>query len=751
MEEETKRKKSIFETPLLSTKVKSADAKLFPEGLLGYFVGPTLALIANSVMSNYFNMYMSNVLGVNNWAKDFFTWLPVLSVIMVIAGNIVIGRLMDHSRTKAGKARPLLLLAIPLSVLALLVIYVFMPSPADLPEKQTLVLVLLAIGYNLWFAIAYPFYYTSHAALVNLSTRNSKMRSLLATIANATALAAVGACTMILPFFLNYLFVYQTSPEIVGQVDGALAVFKTDYVKALGGNYTDMLGNPATFYLNIGGVNTEIGKNPELYAMFDTNYFTLPFATFMALKAAGTIPAEALEYYTDGNHAALYDQVASYNAWKVFVIALMVLVAIGALLEYYFTRERITEESFKTGIVEKKKSTPLLKQAKICFKDKCWIIMILFFVLYQFGGMLKNVSQLYYCQAMFPNANGVYTTVEGGIWSGQLAIYGAIPTALGMVIAWPLSNKIGKGPAILFGAILATVGGAIGFIAPDNFICVTASFMIKALGSTPAMYLSLALLADILDHQEAQHKVRTDGLTMTIYGAIMAGMTGLATGVMNAVITATGYDAVNGVISTPQLRTAMPWVFIGGETLCYILIAVMFIFMRSEKFSKFDQKAIALDQKADAEARGEEYVSPAEKMRLEEEQFAAEAEKARIEALKAKCEKKGLNFEEEEKKFEDARAAKEAAAAQKKAAAEAKKAEKERLAKEKFDALPEEQKAAIEAKKAEKAKKQAERDAKNLVEFNKLRVAAGRPELVLGDDGEFTLAPAPAPAEPAAE
>ncbi len=681
--EEKKKKRSIFETPLLSTKIKSANAKIFPEGALGYFLGPTLALIANSVLSNYLNMYMSNVLGINSWSefgKQFFNWLPVISVILVVAGNILVGRLMDHSRTKAGKARPLLLLAIPLSVLALLVLFVFSPFP-ETDSQKTVQLVLLALGYNLWFAVAYPIYYTSHAALVNLSTRNSKDRSLLATISNATTLAAMGLCTMILPFFLGLLFVYQKDPAL------------------------------------------------------------LPETAYAVKDAAGIV-----QYYTLGEGGAIiYDQLASHQHWKIFVIALMVTTALGAICEYFFTRERITEESFNTAIAtEKKKSVPIAQQAKICFKDKFWIIMIVFFFLYQLGGMMKNVSQLYYCQAMFRDAADNYTTANGGTFSGQLAIYGAIPTALGMVIAWPLANKIGKGRAILYGAILSTVGGAIGFIAPDNFACVTASFIVKALGSTPAMYLSLALLADILDHQEAQHKVRTDGLTMTIYGAIMAGMTGIATGIMNVVITGTGYDAVNGVVSTPELRTAMPWIFIGGETLCYAIIAVIFIFMGVEKFSKFDHKAIVLDQKAEAEAKGEAYIDPATKLKLEEEQAEADSETARIEELRARCEKKGLNFEEEEKKFEEARAAKAAAAAEKKAATEAKKAEKERLAKEEYDALPEEQKQAIEARKAEKARKKAEADEKTLVEFNKLRVACGRPELVPAEEGEYALAPAAA-------
>ena len=631
-----KTKKSIFETPLLSTKIKSANAKIFPEGALGYFIGPTLALIANSVLAGYLNQYMTDVLDMMTWASWFVTWLPVISVVFVIVGNILVGRLMDRSKTKAGKARPLLLVAIPLFVLALLMLFVFSPAPT--PENQTLVLVLFAIGYNLWFAIAYPFYYTSHAALVNLSTRNSKDRSLLATISNATALAAMGLTTMILPFFIGYLFVSK---------DGVI------------------------------------------------------------------------------------DQAASMNAWKIFVIALVIITALGALVEYFFTRERVTEESFKTGAVEAvKKSTPLGKQAKICFKDKFWIIMIIFFFLYQLGGMIKNVSQFYYAQSWFKDPEtGLYSKDAGGFWSGQLAIYGAIPTALGMVIAWPLSNKIGKGRAMLFGAIISTIGGAIGFIAPDNFAVVTASFIIKALGSTPSMYLSLALLADILDHQEAQHGVRTDGLTMTIYGAIMAGMTGIATGILNIALNGVGYSAEMIPNPTPDLQNAMLWIFIGGETICYLLIAVIFIFMGVEKFSKFDHKAIIMDQKAAAEAEGVEYIDAATKLAQEEAEAAAASDEARKAELKAKCDKKGLDFEQEEAKYQAMKAEKEKAAAAKKQAAEEKKAAAEKAKQEKYDALSDEQKAAISAKEAKKAEKKAAHDAKVLAEFNALREKNGRPAL----------------------
>jgi len=581
-------KRSFFDAPIFKSRIKSANAKIFPEGALGYFLGPTLALVSNSVLANQYNNYLTDVMKVPAW---FLWFLPVISVIFVVAGNILVGKLMDKLNTRAGKARPLILISIPISVLALLLLLVFPPLGNDVVS-----LVFIAIGYNMWFAIAYPFYYTSHSATVNLSTRNSKDRSLFATISNATQLAAVGLVSMVLPL-VSFLF----------------------------------------------------------------------------------FPTE--------NNVVIAEK--SYNAWKIVAVVLIVFSSLGALVEFLFKRERITEEIVNTGVKVEKKVIPMKDQAKVCFKDKFWIMIIVFFLLYQLGGMLKNVSQIYFCRAALTDLT--LNMTEGQRFSGFIAIIGAVPTALGMLICWPLSNKIGKGKAIAFGAILSAIGGAIGFIDPSSFPLVVTAFVIKALGSTPAMYLSLALLADIIDHQEAKHGFRTDGLSMTIYGAIMAGMTGVATGILNAVLGAFNFMEMAEVgAGTEALKWAMTFIFLGGETICYAIIAFMFMFMNVEKFTKFDHIAITSDQKALAEKEGRVYVNPHLKMMLDEAEYV----------LRAKCEAENKNFEEEW--------------------------EKEKVA---VCVKYEEERAKKEAKEAKHSN--PEKDAEVLKEFNKIRKANGRTEIVL--------------------
>lgn len=569
---ESKVKKSVFEKPILSTKVKSANVKLFPEAGLGYFIGPTLALFSNAVLNTYLNRYFTDILGLTEWAQTFSILLPVLSVIAIVIGNILVGKLMDRGRTKAGKARPLLLIAFPLLLIAILATFMnpfAATSDGQLNQGSIWLLIWVAVAYNLYYAVAYPFYYTSHSALVNLSTRNSKHRGLLGTVSMATNLAAVGLTSMVLPFFLNLLF-----------------------------------------------VNTGTDADP------------------------------------------VYDFMASFNAWKIFTIALVILTGIGILLEYFFTRERITEEQFnlQSSLKDKNaapvKAVTTKKQAKVCLSDKYWWLVILLFFFYQLGGMLKNNSQMYYCQAWFTDSNGQYSIATGGTYSGTLSIIGAIPTALGMLIVWPIANKIGKAKTIVLGSVVAAIGGAIGFIAPDNFVVVCISFVVKALGSAPAMYISMALLADVLDHNEAVHGFRSDGLTMTVYGAIMIGMNGIANGIINGLLSGAGYTikTVSG-FSSQGVKTAMEWAFIGGETLCFVAIALIILFMKVEKFSALDHKAIVEDQKELAKKQGIEYVEPAVRLADEQKKAEEESEKALLTELKSKCEKKGLNYEEEEKKY----------------------------------------------------------------------------------------------------
>ena len=643
--------KGFLNSKFFSSRIKSANVKLFPEAALGYLLGPIMALISNAIINSYLLRYYTDVMGLgsDDWAGSslFLVLLQVLSAVIIVIGNLVVGKLMDKVKTKNGKARPLLIASLPLIALAIFSLF-FAPFPwkentlgiLTLDEGTALwSMIIMAVGYNLYYAICYPFYYTSHSALVNLSSRNSNHRGLLATVSNGSVVAAAGLAGMAVPFFLNMLFV------------------------------------PAT------------------------------------MKKGDVILPYSQEGFAEGGWAInSYDKMASYNNWKIFMIVLIVTLVIGIVIEFLFTRERITEEEFTRGETKTEtKKVPMSKQIAVCLSDKYWWMVMIFFLLYQLGGMMKNNSATYFSTAWFGDSS----------MAGLISIIGAIPTAIGMVVVGIFATKYGKANTIKVGAFLAAAFGALSFVmylVPSDAYGVIsiASFVLKACGTVPAMYVSLALLADVLDHQEALYGFRTDGFSMAVYGSIMIAMTGIANGIIGGLVNAAGYQTS---VSSPAVQNVTIWAFFGGEAICYLVIGLIFFFMNVEKFSNLDHKAIEEDQKAIAVAAGIEYVSAADRLAAEQAEAEAEAEEYRKIEFKAYCEKKGLDYEKEEAAFETDRAEKKAnadmKASQKEAAKKAKLAAKEA-------ALTEEQKAAL----AKKAEKKAAEDAALAAEYEKMRAAA---------------------------
>lgn len=647
MEETQTKKKSVFESPLLSTKIKSSGVKLFPEAGLGYLLGPLLALISNGVINTWLIQYWDKVLMLGSWNSLFETLLPIISAIVVVIGNLFVGRLMERKPTFAGKARPFILLGLPFIAVALLVLFIVpLPAGAGGSFSNLGASIIIAVGYNLYYAVAWPIYYTSHSALVNLSTRDGGARGLLSTCIMAAQLGAAGLAGM--------------AGGLLVDLIGLLPVYQ----------YTDAEGKLA-----------------------ETNI----------LKVAQDA----------GNYETIISPEKANSKWTILMIIMIVCLVIGCLLEYYFTRERITEENVRkletadpNAETSKAKSVTMSEQIKICVKDKYWWLIMIFFFLYQFGGQMKNNDMSFYSQA--------YT--GGSTLSSLINTVGAIPTALGMLIVWPLANKFTKSKTIVGGCALAFLGSLISLLCllPNmsagaiSGISV-ASFIVKALGTAPAMYIALALLANVLDHQEALYGKRTDGFTMAVYGSIMVAMAGVCNGII------VGFNnAFNGSAETLKVVNTILGFLTEGT--CYLIMGIMFLFMNVEKYTALDNEAIVADQKAACLASGQEWIEPKERARREDEENARLVEEGRITQLKADCEKKGLNFEEEEAKYQAQKAEKDKVAAEKKAAAAEKKAEKEKALIEKYNALPEEVRQEKEAKakaydESLKAEYQALRDA----------------------------------------
>ena len=332
----------LFEKPLLSTKVKSANVKI-PEMLFGYFLGPFGALLASGIFTSFLNRYWTDVLFANYKTDGalpsninlFLTLLPLLSAVLIVAGNLIAGQLIERTKTRAGKARPWILLSSVLLGVACVVMFVVpMGNGVDAPVAT---MVLTAIAYNLYYSVAYPLYNTANSTMVPVSTRNGNQRGLLASFSNFASVGVMGAGGMVFPMIIAWFLGGWEAPD------------KT--------------------------------------------------------------------------------------AWMIAFIAIGLVTFLFTVLQYYFTRERVTEESLHSAAAVKEKVS-VKKQLKAVATDRFWWIVIIFYFLFQFGGMFKNLSITYFCSDQFSG-----TAIGGADGSGAMAIInilGAVPMAVAMVFIWPL-------------------------------------------------------------------------------------------------------------------------------------------------------------------------------------------------------------------------------------------------------------------------------------------------------------------------
>ncbi len=508
------------------------------EKWFGYLLGPCGALLLNAVLGTYLNVYYTDVLKLTAlWGGAFLVVFPLVSKIIDAITNVLMGWLIDKTKTKQGKARPWLLLSAPL--VAITGVLLFMVPNVN----QTIQAIWVILSYNLFYSFAYTIYNMSHNLMCPLSTRNTIQRGGL---------------------------------SVFNQVS---SVMMSGIVVAL---IFPMLVMP---YLGV-------------------------------------------------------DQ----NKW-ILVMGIISIISLPlTILEYYFTKERVTEE---TDGSKGETKIPFLTQLKVVLTDKYMIIMFIYFLIYALASSLKNLGLVYYC-------NYVLGTYNDGKTQTLISVIGGIPMGVGIFAVWPLAKKFGKRNVTAFGFLLYALGSGICWLFPTNIIIVLIGQFIKNIGGLPCAYVFMALFADGLDHLEWKSGIRCDGTAMSIYNILAVAVLGVATSLFNALLSSSGYVApeiVDGATKAFEqsdlTKNTITFAFVGLETITGLVLAILLMFLNVEKNIGKKQEQIKTFQKEEAQKRGETWIDPEIKSLQDEQKYLLENEEAFKASLKMKCQKKGLDYEEE--------------------------------------------------------------------------------------------------------
>ena len=348
------------------------------------------------------------------------------------------------------------------------------------------------------------------------------------------------------------------------------------------------------------------------------------------------------------------------NGYPVLMITLSIIAIPLLLLEYFYTRERITEDVTHEVGMENENKIPLRQQVKALLTNKYFVILM---ILMTVSGIMDNFKggnvQYFYIKFLLGGAENpmmftIYQVVTG------------IPLGIGAIAIYPLAKKFGVKNVCWVGYALVLIGGIIGWMFPTNLPIVLASGFLRQVGMLPHAYVFATLLCYAYDSVEHKSGFRLEGmLGVAIIVAIQNVIYAPFAGGFESGILKLGFVDVEGIMPSVAVTDFMTMAFYLFDIILAATSLLLLPMVNVEKKLPTINADLLEREKQAALARGEEWIDPEELAHREEAQREAD----RITDLREHCAKKGLDFDTENQKYLDKQAAKQRKAEEKKAKA----------------------------------------------------------------------------------
>ena len=197
------------------------------------------------------------------------------------------------------------------------------------------------------------------------------------------------------------------------------------------------------------------------------------------------------------------------KGYAILMIILSIVAVPLALMEYYFTRERIIEDIALEQGIDRENNIPLKEQMKALFTNKYWVILTFLVLL---GGIVDNYKggnvQYFYIQYMLGGINNDFMQMIYQIVTG-------VPLGIGAFLIYPISKKVGIKNLTVGGYSLVLIGSIIGWIFPDKMIPALIAGLLRNIGWLPNAYIFATLTCFAFDSIEYKSHIRLEGQKQT--------------------------------------------------------------------------------------------------------------------------------------------------------------------------------------------------------------------------------------------
>ena len=332
--------------------------------------------------------------------------------------------------------------------------------------------------------------------------------------------------------------------------------------------------------------------------------------------------------------------------YPILMVTMSIIAIPLLLLEYFYTRERISEDvAIEHDRLDEKKPS-LREQMKALLSNRYFVIL---FLIATVSGIVDNFKggnvQYFYIKFMLGGAENplmytIYQVVTG------------VPLGIGAFAIYPMAKKFGIKNLTVGGYALVLIGSIMGYLFPDQMIPAMVGGFLRNVGWLPNAYIFATLMCFAYDSVEHKSHMRLEGMMgVAVLTALQALIYAPFAGGFESTILRMGFVDVEGIMPSVEVTNFMTLSFYLFDAALAAVVVITLPFVDVEK--KLPQiNAELLRRKKEAVlARGEEWIDPAEAERIEQEKAAVLREENRIADLKAKCAKKGLDFDAENAKY----------------------------------------------------------------------------------------------------
>lgn len=334
------------------------------------------------------------------------------------------------------------------------------------------------------------------------------------------------------------------------------------------------------------------------------------------------------------------------NGYPILMVSLSVVAIPLLLLEYFYTRERITEDVAGEVGIERENNIPLRDQMKALFTNKYFVILM---ILATIGGIVDNFKggnvQYFYIKFLLGGKDNplMYTIYQ---------IATGTPGGIGALISYPIAKKVGIRNMTIGGYVLVLIGSILGLIFPDQLVPAVIAGLLRNIGWIPNAYIFATLLCFAFDSIEFKSGFRLEGLLgVGIITAIQWLIYAPFAGGFESSILKLGFVDVEGVVPSAAVTQFMTMSFYLFDLILAAAMVILLPFVDVEKKLPEINAELLRRKKEAVLARGEEWIEPKEQERREKEEAARLHEEDRIADLRERCVKRGLDFETENRKY----------------------------------------------------------------------------------------------------